>query len=93
VGRAELITPSTEKMLRQQVTSYHRGDAATKRQALVEVRQLGLGRFLEAATRRITGQMNDKDLSATAWTVANEAGKPVVGATTAFVNGASRAAN
>jgi hypothetical protein len=93
VGRAELITPSTEKMLRQQVTSYHRGDAATKRQALVEVRQLGLGRFLEAATRRITGQMNDKDLSATAWTVANEAGKPEVGATTAFVNGASRAAN
>lgn len=50
VGRAELITPSVVRELKQQVLTYSTGDAKAKSRAVANVRALGLGRFLYAAT-------------------------------------------
>jgi hypothetical protein len=77
VGRAEFITPSTERQLSKLVTAYNAGNAIAKQQAIAEVRRLGLGRFLEPATRKIVGKGTDKAFTQAAWEVANEASKPV----------------
>src|SRR5436190_9156436 len=60
VGRAEVIMPAIERELSRQVTIYNQGDADVKIQALNEVRALGLGRFLEPATRKMLGKSTDK---------------------------------
>ena len=43
------------------------------------VRELGIGRFLEPATRKMLGQSPSKEFALSAWTLAQEASKPVVG--------------
>jgi hypothetical protein len=93
VGRAEMIMPSAEKALSQQVTSYSSGNAAAKQQAVAEVRKLGFGRFLEPAIRRVTTKAGDTVFSQAAWALSNEASKPEPNATTAFVPGATKQAN
>ena len=40
------------------------------------VRALGIGRFLEPATRRLTAGKNDQEFSQAAWQVVQEASKP-----------------
>jgi len=60
VGRAELITPSVERDLKQQVLTYSTGDAEAKSRAVANVRALGLGRFLYAASTLITGDRTDR---------------------------------
>lgn len=60
VGRAELITPSTERELRQQILTYSTGDAKVKARAVAQVRALGLGRFLYAAVGRLIGDGSDR---------------------------------
>jgi hypothetical protein len=50
VGRAELITPSVVRELKQQVLTYSTGNAEAKARAVAEVSALELGRFLYAAT-------------------------------------------
>jgi hypothetical protein len=60
VGRAELITPSVERDLRQQVLTYSTGDAKAKARAVDNVRALGLGRFLYAASTRVVRDRKDK---------------------------------
>jgi hypothetical protein len=76
VGRAELITPAMERELQKQVLTYQHGDTDVKLQALHEVRALGLGRFLEPATRRVTMENKDQEFVQAAWKVAQEAGRP-----------------
>jgi hypothetical protein len=60
VGRAELITPSVERGLRNQVLTYSTGDAKAKSRAVASVRALGLGRFLYAASTRLIGDRTDR---------------------------------
>jgi hypothetical protein len=52
VGRAELITPGTEKILCESLDAASRGDAQARELALSELKKLG--RFAEASLRRVT---------------------------------------
>jgi len=52
VGRAELITPSTEKLLCESLADASRGDVPARELALSELKKLG--RFAEASLRRVT---------------------------------------
>lgn len=52
MGRAELITPSTESELQSVYVSYDRGEM-NSREAAVKIAQLGLGRFTEPALTRL----------------------------------------
>ena len=83
VGRAELILPSTERELRNQVTIYSDGDDDVKLQVVNDVRALGLGRFIEAATRRMLGKNPNQKFAQAAWKLAQEASKSVEGKTKA----------
>jgi len=76
VGRSELITPAVESSLRTQITQYSEGDASTKAVVIGNVRRLGLGRFLDAATRRLTFNNKDKAFTTAAWDVARLASQP-----------------
>jgi hypothetical protein len=60
VGRAELITPSVEREIAEQILTFQSGDAKAKAQAVAEVRDLGLGRFLHAAFSKATRGNADK---------------------------------
>jgi hypothetical protein len=51
VGRAEMFSPAIEQRLREQFTLFN--DSATHDQAVAGVGELGLGRFVEAAMRRL----------------------------------------
>ena len=53
VGRAEVITPGTEWELLRQIVRFADGAPADQRQAVENVRRLGLGRFIQPAVRRI----------------------------------------
>jgi len=79
VGRAELITPSMERELGKQVLAYRDGDAGVKLQAVSEARAIGLGRFLEPATRKVLGKTPDPKLSQAAWQLAQEVSKSMEG--------------
>lgn len=60
VGRAELITPTVERELRQQILTYSTGTTKAKSDAVAQVRALGLGRFLATAFARVVGDGTDK---------------------------------
>lgn len=76
VGRAELITPDTEWRLLQQIARFASGDAGIRSAAVEGVRQLGLGRFAEAALRRVLGANPGRQFSDAGWGLLNEAAKP-----------------
>jgi hypothetical protein len=76
VGRAELITPSTERQLREQILTFRTGDAKTKLQAIANVRALHLGRFLSPATTKITRDESDEVQVRAAWELAGAASQP-----------------
>jgi hypothetical protein len=79
VGRSELITLTMERELGDQVLTYMNGDDDAKLQAVNEVRALGLGRFLEPATRKLLGKTPNRNFAEAAWKLAQEASKPVDG--------------
>ena len=79
VGRAELITPAMELALKQQVTLYGTGKESAKTAAVSAVRELGIGRFLEPATRKLLGQSPAKEFALAAWALAQEASKAAAG--------------
>ncbi|HEY0550198.1 MAG TPA: hypothetical protein VGF13_11405 [Verrucomicrobiae bacterium] len=85
VGRAELITPSMERELGKQVVAYMDGDINAKLQAVNEVRAIGLGRFLEPATRKMLGKTPNPKLSQAAWHLAQEVNKTLEGKAPAVV--------
>lgn len=70
IGRAELITPSVERSLKQQILTFRNGDAKAKAQAVAGVRALGLGRFLNAAVSNVTENERDQLLAQAAWELA-----------------------
>jgi hypothetical protein len=67
VGRSELITPSVEGELKRQILTYSTGDAQAKSRAIANVRALGLGRFLAAATTRLAGDGTNEPFARSAW--------------------------
>lgn len=60
VGRAELITPSVERELRNQILTYRDGDDNTKSRAVAAVRALRLGRFQFAVFDKVNAGEKDK---------------------------------
>jgi hypothetical protein len=58
--RVLYLLPSVERDLRDQVLTYSTGDAKAKARAVANVRALGLGRFLWAASTRLVGDGKDR---------------------------------
>jgi hypothetical protein len=59
VGRAELIMPSVERGLKQEIMAYKSGDAAAQERAVANVREMNLGRFLLPAQQIALGSAID----------------------------------
>jgi hypothetical protein len=76
VGRAEVITPGMEAELAKQVTRYGKADEASRSEVVEATRQLGLGRFLEPAMRRLTAWAGSADFNRNCWELLAAAGKP-----------------
>jgi hypothetical protein len=72
VGRAEIITPSDERKLRDQALTFNRGDADTKARVVANIASLGLGRFLNAAIWRVGSGENNPAVTDAVWKL-NEA--------------------
>jgi hypothetical protein len=76
VGRAEMITPSMEWELMKQVVRFADRDEGARARAIEDTRQLGLGRFMEPTTRRLTTKMPNREFSRIAWELLQAAAKP-----------------
>ena len=67
VGRAEIITPSDERKLRDQALTFSRGDAKTKARVVANIDTLGLGRFFSAAIWRVGADDTNRALQQAIW--------------------------
>ena len=76
VGRAEIITPTMEWELMKQVVQYSQSSSEGKDQAVAGARAIGLGRFTEAAIRRLTSKMPSREFSQSAWNLLDAVAKP-----------------
>ena len=78
VGRAELITPAVDWQLTRLVARYIEAgqDAAERAQVVEEARALGLGRFLEPATRRLAGKLAAREFVKASSELMQAASKP-----------------
>jgi hypothetical protein len=56
IGRAEVITPRVEVALYNSIIEYQKGNEASREKAVANVRALNLGRFQQAALRRLTAR-------------------------------------
>jgi hypothetical protein len=56
VGRAEMITPAQEWALLREIVRFSEGGSLEKKAAVAATRDIGLGRFTEAAVRRISAR-------------------------------------
>jgi hypothetical protein len=63
VGRAEIIPPATDWELLKQIARYSEADAAGRQEAVANVRQLGLGRFLQPAVAKVLGLYPSREFS------------------------------
>jgi hypothetical protein len=70
VGRAELITPAQEWAVLKEVVRYAEGGSLQRRAAVAAVSDLGLGRFADAAARRLQIQgPQTKEFSQAVWSL------------------------
>jgi hypothetical protein len=60
VGRAELIMPSIERALKQEIMAFKSGDTAARERAVESVRKMQLGRFLAPAQQIALGSNHDQ---------------------------------
>jgi len=67
VGRAEIITPEREWELLRQIVRFSEGNPGERQRTIAEVKQLGLGRFVEPAIRRVLGARPSQNFSQSAW--------------------------
>jgi hypothetical protein len=74
VGRSEVILPCVERELRQQIVRYISGDPAIRARAVAGVCELGLGRFLDPAVKRVLATTENQWLAGAAWEMSNAAG-------------------
>ncbi|HKQ40311.1 MAG TPA: hypothetical protein VJ063_19715 [Verrucomicrobiae bacterium] len=76
VGRAEVILPSQEWRLLKEIVRYSE-TAPEQRAAIIdETKSLGLGRFADAAVRRLLGTSPSKDFNAAAWALVEATNGP-----------------
>jgi hypothetical protein len=77
VGRAEIITPAMEHALLSSVTRYIAAQPEERPKIVAETRALGMGRFTEAALRRlfVTGARSN-EFSALSWELLQAASAP-----------------
>lgn len=76
VGRAELLTPSRERELSEQLVAFNAGDPAMKRLAVAKARNLGLGRFFAPAIQKVLGPDPDAALVSSGSELARQASGP-----------------
>jgi hypothetical protein len=70
VGRAELITPAQEWAILKEVVRYAEGGSLERKAAVAAVSDLGLGRFADAAARRLQIQgPQAKEFSQAVWSL------------------------
>ncbi len=73
VGRAEIIPPATDWELLKQIVRYSAPDAPGRQKAISNVRQLGLGRFLQPAVAKVLSNYPSREFSQAAWELMNAA--------------------
>jgi hypothetical protein len=71
VGRAELLAPSRQRALKQQLVAFASGDPVEKRRAVTEARKLSFGRFTEAAVSNALGRDADSKVLRSGWDFAD----------------------
>ena len=76
VGRAEMITHAMEWQLMKEVVRYSEPDSQAKDKAVASARALSLGRFTDAAVRKLESQMLNREFSQTAWELVKALAKP-----------------
>lgn len=76
VGRAEVILPSQEWKLLKQIVRYSEAAPENRLPIIDETKALGLGRFADAAVRRLLGTTPNKDFNSTAWALVEAANGP-----------------
>jgi hypothetical protein len=91
VGRAEVITPQMEIGLRDSILQYLKGDDMGRKQAVANARSLGLGRFTEAAVRRVVKKNPGQEFSKAAMELGSKSSQPPeAGPVAALTNGESQ---
>jgi hypothetical protein len=73
IGRAEIIPPATDWELLKEIVRYSEVDAAGRQEAVANVRQLGLGRFLQPAVAKVLGHYPSREFSRAAGELLNAA--------------------
>jgi hypothetical protein len=76
IGRAEVITPQMEIALRDSIVEYWKGDASAQEKAVSKARNIGLGRFTDAAVRRIVKKNPGQEFSKAAFELAGKSSQP-----------------
>jgi hypothetical protein len=82
VGRAELILPSIERRLKQEILAFESGDAAAQEHAVNAVRNMSLGRFLAPAQQIALGSNADQATWNAVYGLRQRVTAPVTSATT-----------
>ena len=82
VGRAELIMPSIERALKQEILTFKSGDAAAQERAVGAVRNMNLGRFLAPALPIAVGSKADDATWTAVVNLTQRAAEPASTATT-----------
>lgn len=76
IGRAEVITPAMELALQEAIVEYQKGGAAAQIGAIAKARAIGLGRFVDAAARRLCKKNPGAEFSKAAFEVASKSFQP-----------------
>ncbi|HUR46794.1 MAG TPA: hypothetical protein VMZ27_13030 [Candidatus Saccharimonadales bacterium] len=71
VGRAEILQPSKEWQLLKQVVRYSESESGARPQVVQTTREIGLGRFTEAAIRHVTSRLPNREFGEFAWALLN----------------------
>lgn len=74
VGRAEVVMPSVERGLGEQLTAFRNGDTAAKKHAAKAVRDMNLGRFLAPAVTLAAGDTEDQQVWLAVYQLTEQAG-------------------
>ena len=82
VGRAELIMPSIERELKQEIMAFKSGDAVAQEHAVATVRSMNLGRFLAPAQQIALGSNYDQATWNAVYALTERAVAPATSATT-----------
>jgi hypothetical protein len=90
IGRAEVITPQMEIALRDSIMEYWKGDASARDKAVSKARSIGLGRFTDAAVRRIVKKNPGQEFSKAAFELAGKSSQPAQAGPVAALKQADR---